>query len=144
MFYQNGVGGYTTCIDTHPQKQIVFNDIPQNIPERDTNSFHENVQNNGMTTRLMTYTQNDSHGIGCYHPQQLDLNNFPQHQIPGREVESSYNHNNTNSFNENIRNNMTTMQDVSITDINSTYNNNKSELLCNDHQGGNGVGDSYA
>ncbi|CAB4374976.1 unnamed protein product [Rhizophagus irregularis] len=146
-FSQQTRVGYFTYNVINPQQ--VFNNIPQQIPERlhyngNTTSFCGNIGNNVMTTQVVSIADNQNNGFlqptnpfssstsaapqnrVAYHvtssQRQIDFNNNP------REMGLNY-YGNRNSFHDNtVNNNTLATQSVLTTDINQNYGNDSQNI----------------
>ncbi|CAB5206798.1 hypothetical protein RhiirA5_423928 [Rhizophagus irregularis] len=111
----NGVGGYIQNVI--PQQQINVNNM--SLAEREMRPGYESSTNlpHGKTSMIDIQSNCLPHQNRTEDTQQqVDFNNFPQHQIPVREMRPNYDIN-TNS----PQNHATAYDDVSTTDINLNH-----------------------
>ncbi|CAB4383984.1 unnamed protein product [Rhizophagus irregularis] len=159
----NEVGGYIHNA-IHPQQQVDFNNVSPAEREmrpvynnRNTNTSHENIKDNLMTTQATSMIDNQKSCLPYQNEVEdtrADLNNFPQRQIPERETIPDYNRN-TNSLQNDVlaydvsttdnhrdtRNaypqqytsdESITTQDIPITAVDRNYDD-INDMPCNDH-----------
>ncbi|RGB30924.1 hypothetical protein C1646_671302 [Rhizophagus diaphanus] len=111
----NEVGGYIQNVI--PQQQIKFNNI--SLAEREMRSGYESSTNLPHRKTSMIDIQNNClpHQNRTEDTQQrVDFNNFPQHQIPVREMRPDYDINKNSP-----QNNAAAYDDVSTTDVNLNH-----------------------